>query len=398
MSKDSSYSGFSFEITAKAHPHHKARCGLLCTPHGVVSTPNFIFCATRAAIRGLSMLDMQKLGAEIVLGNTYHLLLRPGPEELESQGGLQKFTRWQKPMLTDSGGFQVFSLGHGSVGGEIKGQRHNQKSLIEKINDEGVVFRSHIDGKKIHLTPEYAIEVQRKIGADLILVLDECTPYHVDKIYTEKSMELSHAWGRRSLAAFQRGVEREKQQALYGIVQGGVYSDLRQRSIAYVNGEPFFGHAIGGCLGGSEGQMRDVVSMSCEGLTASRPVHLLGIGDWESIFHGVKCGIDTFDCVSPTRIARHGWALKKGRERRLNLHNRQHRSDHMPIDADCDCPVCVEGYSRAYLHHLFRVGESTGGYLLTLHNVRTMVRLMQEIQKAIPADSLEAVEHDWLES
>ncbi len=391
-----------FALGACGKREGRERRGVLTLPHGRVETPAFIFCATRGAIKGVGVKDLRSLGVEIILGNTYHLMVRPGEEVVEQSGGLQKFTGWGGPMLTDSGGFQIFSLGFGSVTGEIKGQRHNKNSLIVKKDEEGVVFRSHLDGKRLGLTPERSIEIQRSLGSDIILVLDECTPYHVDKRYTELSMELSHRWALRSYEEFCRGESAREsrglcRQGLYGIVQGGVYEDLRLRSVDFVNGLPFFGYAVGGCLGGSREEMREVVDFSCEGLQEEKPRHLLGIGDIESIFHGVRCGIDTFDCVSPTRIGRHGWALVKGGERRLNMSNARFRDDQEAMSPWCDGECCRGGYSRAYIHHLLRVGESLGGILLTYHNIRFMTGLMEAIRKGIESGRLRDVEREWLE-
>lgn len=387
--------GFSFEVLQRGEG--SSRLGVIETPHGLVNTPSFIFCATRGAIKGVGMHELRGLGVEIILGNTYHLMIRPGEDLVSECGGLQEFTGWRGPMLTDSGGFQVFSLGYGSVAGEIKGQRLNRKSLIEKIDEEGVVFRSHVDGKRLKLSPESAMDIQTKLGADIILVLDECTPYHVDKSYTEASMELSHRWAERCIRRFRERVsDGGYRQRLYGIVQGGIYPDLRERSIEFVNSNDFFGHAIGGCLGGSKQEMKEVIEFSCLGLDDSRPRHLLGVGDIESIFHGVRHGIDTFDCVSPTRIARHGWALIRGEQRRLNLNNSYFSNDKRLLSEECDCLTCENGYTRAYVHHLVRVGESSGGYLLSLHNIRHMTRLMSEIREGISRGNLSIVEQKWL--
>lgn len=395
---------FKFDIHFQS-VHSKARLGKLTTPHGIVETPAFIFCATKAAIKGATPHGMLKESTQIILANTYHLMLQPGPELMQKMGGLHRFMGWDGPMLTDSGGFQIFSLGQGSVAEEIKGNRGSTrpKSLL-KINEEGATFKSYIDGKMHVLTPEYSIQIQRALGADLIVVLDECTPFHVDKSYTERSMHLSHRWAERSLREFERGPSGV--QALYGITQGGVYPDLRKISADFVNSLPFFGHAVGGSLGANKEQMEEVVQMAMEPLDPTRPVHLLGIGGISDIFYGVQQGIDTFDCVHPTRLARHGGALvppsvweslgenPKGREH-INLRNARFREDSRPIDESCGCETC-RTFSRGYLHHLLKAGELLVMQALTLHNVHFMNRLLTSIRKAISEDRLGDEKKNWI--
>ena len=389
------YSNFSFQLHAR-DPASRARCGTLSTPHGSLDTPNFIFCGTKAAIKGLTIAQMREAGADFILSNTYHLMIQPGAELVEKMGGLHEFTGWDGPMLTDSGGFQIFSMGHGSVADEIKGRRtgsgERQKSLM-KITEEGAAFRSYLDGAKLFLSPERSIDIQRRLGADFILQLDECTAFHVDREYTARSMAMSHRWGDRSLAEFVRG--DDGRQALYGIVQGGVYPDLRVESSSYTRDRPFFGTAIGGSLGGDKSQMYEVVAMCMPHIHPDRPVHLLGIGGIGDVFSGVRNGIDTFDCVSPTRIARHGWALAEGAPgERLNLRNARYREDSGPLDERCTCYACAT-FSRAYLHHLIKVGEMTGMVLLSIHNVATMVRLMRDVRTGISTGTLDEVEKRW---
>jgi len=395
---------FRFDITFRAQDS-RARLGRLSTPHGVVETPAFIFCATKAAIKGATPQSMRQENTQIILSNTYHLMLQPGPEVVAQMGGLHKFMGWDGPMLTDSGGFQIFSLGHGSIAEEVKGRRQSSrpKSLLN-INEEGATFKSYIDGKRHTLTPEKSIQVQRGLGADLIVVLDECTPFHVDKSYTERSMHMSHRWAARSLQEFQRGPSGI--QALYGITQGGVYPDLRKISADFVNSLPFFGHAVGGSLGADKAQMAEVVEMAMESLDPARPVHLLGIGGISDIFYGVQQGIDTFDCVHPTRLARHGGALvrpstwetlgenPKGREH-MNLRNARFREDSRPIDETCGCQTC-QTLSRGYLHHLLKAGELLAMQALTIHNVHFMNRLLTSIRQAIFRECLEEEKKKWL--
>jgi queuine tRNA-ribosyltransferase len=336
-------------------------------------------------MKSVTTQQMVEVDAEIILANTYHLMLQPGHEFVFRHGGLHNMLHWNRPMLTDSGGFQIFSLGHGGVANEIKGRRncHIPKTLL-KIDEGGAHFRSYIDGKEWYLTPEKSIQIQRALGADLILALDECTPFHVDKYYTECSMERSHRWEQRSLQEFLKN--NDGQQALYGIIQGGIYEDLRQRSSAFVGEENFFGQAIGGSLGGAKEQMHDIVSMTCSHMLKDRPTHLLGIGGISDIWNGVANGIDTFDCVHPTRLARHGGALvnpdKMDGKEYINIKNARFAENINPIDENCSC-YCCQNFSCAYIHYLFKAKEMLGGQLLTIHNVAFMVRLAKEIRSVI---------------
>lgn len=388
------YKNFAFDIIYK-DDKSSARLGVLKTPHGNVETPNFIFCATKAAIKGVMPGQMRDCGTQIILSNTYHLMLQPGGNIVEKMGGLQKYTGWNGPMFTDSGGFQIFSLGHGSVASEIKGKRGNARpTTIKKITENGAEFRSYINGDIHVLTPEKSIEVQRQLGADLIVVLDECTPYHVDKSYTERSMHLSHRWAMRSLAEFLKGDDGS--QALYGIVQGGIYQDLRKEAASFVNDNNFFAHAIGGSLGASKSQMYDVVGTTMSLLSKDRPVHLLGIGGIRDIFYGIRQGIDTFDCVHPTRLARHAGALVKGQEKEhISLMNSRFKDDEGPIDENCNCTTC-KSFSRSYLHHLFKAKELLGMQAITIHNVTFMNELMKDIRIAIKEGSIDECEKSYL--
>jgi queuine tRNA-ribosyltransferase len=308
--EDVEYKNFGFELI-KQDDKTRSRLGKVTTPHGVIYTPNFVFCATKAAMKAITPAQLWEAGSQIILSNTYHLMLTPGPEIVEQMGGLQKFTGWRGPMLTDSGGYQIFSMGFGSVSSEIKGKRDTvamgwNQTLI-KIDESGATFRSYVDGTIHYLTPERSIDIQRQLGADLIVVLDECTPFNVDKDYTAESMRRSHRWAIRSLTEFNR--TDDGKQALYGIIQGGIYEDLRDESTAFINSHAFFGTAIGGSLGASKKDMHDIVAYTRARVRDDRPVHLLGIGGVRDIFHGVRQGIDTFDCVHPSRLGRHGGAL-----------------------------------------------------------------------------------------
>ncbi len=387
------YPGFDFEVVAEQEGH-QARLGKLTTPHGVVQTPAFVFCATKGTIKVASPQDMVAAGAQIILANTYHMMLRPGGELVEELGGLHSFTGWSGPMLTDSGGFQVFSLGHGSVADEIKGAKFSRQRTLLKITEKGAAFRSYIDGSRQLVTPERSIREQRRLGADIVLAFDECTPFHADRTYTRRSMEMTHRWADRSLQEFER--HHDGKQALYGILQGGVWRDLRLAAAEFISSRPFFGHAIGGSLGGTKQQMYDVVEHALVGLRRDKPVHLLGIGGVEDIWEGVSRGVDTFDCVSPTRIARHGWVLTREEPKwRMNLRNARFRRDPRPLREDCDCPTC-QRYSRAFIHYLFKAGEVQAMHHVTVCNVRFMVRLMQEIRDALAAGRFEQVRREWL--
>lgn len=308
-------------------------------------------------------------------------------------------------MLTDSGGFQIFSLGHGSVASEIKGKRMTGRAkTLLKITEEGAEFKSYVDGSMHLLTPEKSIQIQQGLGADLIVMFDECTPFHVDKRYTEKSMERTHRWGLRCLSEFDR-LDQENgiksRQALYGIIQGGIYPDLRKRACDFVNDQPFFGHAVGGSLGADKTQMYDVVDITTENLTPDRPIHLLGIGGIGDVFSGVEKGIDTFDCVHPTRLARHGGALVKARhnprpdKEHINLRNATYQSDPNPIEEDCACRTC-QNYSRAYIHHLLKAGELLAYTLISYHNVYVMNQLMEDIRMGLAEGTYADVKRDWL--
>ncbi|NBV28515.1 tRNA guanosine(34) transglycosylase Tgt [bacterium] len=395
------YPNFKYIVTAQTG---LARCGQIHTPHGVVETPNFIFCATKAAIKGATPTDLKQAHTQIILSNTYHLFLQPGADTVAHLGGLHKMLGWDGPMFTDSGGYQIFSLGHGSVAQEIKGKRNSTRNnTLLKITEEGAYFRSYLDGSKHVLTPEIAMQVQRKLGADLIVVLDECTPYHVEKKYTQSSMRLSHRWGLRSLDEFYK--TNDGKQAVYGIVQGGVYDDLRQESVQFVNENNFFANAIGGSLGASKQQMHDIVNYTASLLRKDRPTHLLGIGGIVDIFNGVRQGIDTFDCVHPTRLARHGGALLamplqaaegiEPKNEHINLRNARFALDTRPIDETCGCSTC-QTFSRGYLHHLIKAKEMLVMQALTVHNIYFMNRLMKAIRQAIQTDSLDDEQKKWI--
>ena len=405
------YPGFAFTVelqtTADAAWPDVARVGRLETPHGEIETPAFVFCATRGAIRGVTPEQMRAEQTQIILGNTYHLTLQPGGEAVARLGGLHKMMGWDGPMLTDSGGFQIFSLGGGSASAEIKGNRKSERpKMLLNIEEDGAVFRSYIDGSTHKLSPEDSIRVQRQLGADIILVLDECSPYEVGRDYTANSMALTHRWAERSVAEFARASAGSAgPQALYGIVQGGVYEDLRRESAEFTAAQPYFGYAVGGCLGSDAFELEGVVGMAMAPLNAAtpapRPVHLLGIGGVRDIWDGVAKGIDTFDCVNPTRLARHGSAYLRpvfaetdGDRDHVNLKNARYRDDDNPLDPECDCYTC-QTFSRSYLHHLIKAGEITATQYLAIHNVAFMNRLMARVRDAIRNDDYAAARAQW---
>jgi queuine tRNA-ribosyltransferase len=373
----------------------RARAGVLRTAHGEVRTPAFVPLATKATVKGLVPAEVRDLGYDMVLGNTYHLFLEPGHERIARLGGLHEFMRWEHPIITDSGGFQVFSMGYGTVADEIKGRaahgggdRHG-KTL--GITEDGVRFRSHIDGSERFLAPETSMEVQAALGSDIALVFDECTPFNVTKDYTARSTERTHRWLQRCIDWHERhGPER---QLVYGIVQGGVHEDLRKESAEAIATSAVDGIAIGGSLGADKPQMYEVVDWTTGVLDAhaeARPRHLLGIGDIDDLIRGAELGIDTFDCAMPTRLGRHGVALIPAPDRRwrVDLTAAKWRDSDEPIFEGCPCPTCAAGNTRGYLRYLVTNRELTGLRLLVVHNLAFVRRLMTRLRDAILAGRL----------
>lgn len=368
-----------------------ARAGRLHTAHGDVRTPAFVPLATKATVKGLLPSEVSALGYDMVLGNTFHLMLKPGSELIERLGGLHRFMDWNAPIITDSGGFQVFSLGHGTIADEIKGRsRHGagvrRQGAILSIEEQGVRFRSYVDGRERLLAPEGSMQVQAQLSSDIALVFDECTPFHVDRDYTARSTERTHRWLERCLRWHSEHGPPE--QLVYGIVQGGVYEDLRRESTQVVAASGCPGIAIGGSLGAEKSQMYEVVSYATTELGGEHeqlPRHLLGIGEIEDLIRGVELGIDTFDCAIPTRLGRHGTALVPEPESRwrLDLTKGAWRTVEEPLMDGCPCPACSRGLSRAYLSYLARSGELTGMRLLTHHNLAFVAGLMRELREAI---------------
>ncbi|HEV3318763.1 MAG TPA: tRNA guanosine(34) transglycosylase Tgt [Solirubrobacteraceae bacterium] len=391
----------AFTITAR-DASSRARAGVLSTAHGDVRTPAFTPLATKATVKGLLPEEVAALGYDMVLGNTFHLLLRPGPELIERFGGLGPFMGWSGPTITDSGGFQVFSMGHGTVAEEIKGRARGRpgerEGAILEIDESGVRFRSYVDGRVRFLSPEDSMATQAALRSDVALVFDECTPFHVDRTYTQRSTERTHRWLQRCLRW--HAEHGPDQQLVYGIVQGGVYEDLRRESAQLIGSSACDGIAIGGSLGSEKAQMYEVVSWATAelgGALEDRPRHLLGIGEVDDLIAGVELGIDTFDCAMPTRLGRHGTALVPDPDARwrLDLTKAGVRDSPQPLLEGCACPACSKGFSRAYLSYLARAGELTGTRLITMHNLAFLARLMGDLRQGIVEGRLGEVTARW---
>ena len=362
-----------FELE-KAASNGAARAGVLITPHGVVKTPVFIPVGSQATVKTLTPAELKGLGVSMVLANTYHLYLRPGVEVIEKLGGLHRFMAWEGPMLTDSGGFQVFSLGH-----------------MRSINDEGVLFRSHIDGSEHLLTPESAIDIQEKLGADIIMALDECAPYGADFDDMRRAMERTHLWAERC-----KSRHRREDQALFGIVQGGTFPELRKGSAAFLVSLEMPGYAIGGLSVGEPKELTySVVEETVALLPSSKPRYLMGVGSPEDLFEGVARGIDMFDSALPTRLARNGSLFTRGGRR--NIRNAIFKDLVGPIDSTCDCYTC-RTFSVAYLRHLFKAEELLAYRLATIHNLRFIMRLMEEIRRSLLDDTFLDLQESFLGS
>jgi queuine tRNA-ribosyltransferase len=382
-----------FEIHARDE-RSRARAGTLRTAHGDVRTPAFVPLATKATVRGLMPTEVEALGFDIVLGNTFHLFLDPGHELIRSFGGLHGFMGWNRPIVTDSGGFQVFSMGHGTVADEVKGrsafgtQRHGR---VLSIEEDGVTFRSYIDGSQKFMAPETSMEIQAALNSDLALVFDECTPFHVDRDYTARSTERTHRWLDRCLDW--HDAHGSSEQLVYGIVQGGVLEDLRVESAQAVAASRCDGIAIGGSLGAEKEQMYEVVGWATAVLPEDRPRHLLGIGEIDDLVRGVELGIDTFDCAMPTRLGRHGMALvpDPAKRWRVDLAKASWRNSDEPLMDGCPCAACAQGWTRGYWHYLARNRELTGQRLLTLHNLAFVQRVVARLRDGVLSGNLAGV-------
>jgi queuine tRNA-ribosyltransferase len=352
-------SSLQFSVTHR-DPSTGARRGRLLVPHGSVETPAFMPVGTQATVKAITPRDLKETGASMILANTYHLALRPGPEVVREAGGIHRFMAWDGPILTDSGGYQVFSL-----------------ASLNRVGEEGVSFRSHIDGDLVHLTPERSIEIQNALGADIIMAFDECAPYTADRPAVERAVERTARWAERSAAAHARD-----DQAIFGIVQGGIHEDLRRRSASQITALDFPGYAIGGVsVGETPAEMRRAVEVAAPLLPADKPRYVMGIGGPRDIVDMVASGIDLFDCVMPTRHARN--AALFTRDGILKMRNRSLARDFGPVEASCSCYTC-RTFTRAYVRHLYTRGEMLAGMLGTIHNLAFFQRLLAEIRHAIP--------------
>ena len=352
---------FNYELLAT---HHHARAGIFHTPHGDIQTPIFAPVGTQATVKSITPAQLEELGSSLVLANTYHLYLRPGDARIASLGGLHRFMQWPHPILTDSGGFQVFSLADN-----------------RKIDEEGVTFKSHIDGSFHRLTPESSITIQENLGADIIMAFDECAPPY-DRAYNERAMARTHAWAERCVQAHHR-----PDQALFGIVQGGIFPDLRQQSAEFIAALDLPGNAIGGLsVGETKSEMHSMLVVVDAVLPVDKPRYLMGVGAPEDLVNGVLRGIDIFDCVLPTRLARHHAAIT--RNGRINLVNAIHQEDPRPIVETCTCYTC-QHFSRAYLRHLIIAKEMLAATLLTIHNLHTLLQLMKDLRQSVLEGTLD---------
>ena len=359
---------FEFNLIAS---QGRARTGLFHTPHGDLETPVFAPVGTQAAVKALTPAQVEELGATLVLANTYHLYLRPGDELVREMGGLHPFMQWPRPMLTDSGGYQVFSLAE-----------------TRKIDDDGVTFKSHVDGSTHRFTPEKSIAIQENLGADIIMAFDECADPN-DHAYIAMAMERTHRWAERCLKAKTR-----PDQALFGILQGGINPDLRAASAEFIAALPFPGIAIGGLsVGETKAEMHAMLDLVTPLLPKTKPRYLMGVGTPEDLIEGIRRGVDIFDCVLPTRLARHNAAFSS--EGRLNLMNASFAHDRRPIDEACDCYTC-RTFTRAYLRHLIAAKESLAGTLLSIHNLRTMINLVNDMRAAIIDNTFDSKVPAWL--
>jgi queuine tRNA-ribosyltransferase len=359
------------------------------TAHGPVQTPAFIPLASKGTVRSLDSAEVAGLGYEMVLGNTYHLFVSPGPERIAAAGGLHRFMGWERALITDSGGFQIFSLAHGGVAQEVKGRGRGGRGAAVLIEEEGVNFRSYKDGTPLFISPEVSMDVQAKLGSDIALVFDECTPFHADRDYTARSTERTHRWLDRCLRWHRENGPRR--QAVFGIVQGGVHEDLRRESAQAVSEAPLDGLAIGGTLGRDKAEMREVLSFTAPLLPAAAPKHLLGIGEVDDLLAAIALGLDIFDCAVPTRFARHGVALAPSPDTRFRIDLRKAgwEGDRSPLVEGCPCPAC-QRHDRDYISYLARAEELTAIRLLCLHNLTYMQELTAQARFAIAAGAFDS--------
>lgn len=373
---------FNFEIIHQSKKS-RARVCRIHTPHGIIDTPNFVVVGTNGTLKALDTINVDALGVQLMFCNTYHLMLQPGADIIEQAGGLHSFMKRSMPLITDSGGFQVFSLAYGTVKDELKskGQKKGDSAVL-KINEDGVLFRSYRDGSLVLLTPETSVNIQKKLGADIIIPFDELPPYHIDNDTLAKSLDRTHRWQERS---FNTHITNKKNQAMYGVVHGGIDIRMRKSSVDFLSRLSFDGFAIGGSLGKTKEEMITMLTQLMPYIPSDKPNHLLGIGDLSSINAGVQLGIDTFDSSHPTRCARHGLLFThNGQVKILNNH---YKTLFAPIDKHCTCHTCLN-YSAAYIHHLFKAHELVGYTLATIHNVHYMVQQMRIYRESILNDEI----------
>ena len=384
------------------------RTGTISTPHGDIKTPAFVTVGTKATVKALSPEAVNDLGAQVVLANTYHLYLQPGDKLLAEAGGIHTFMNWNKPTMTDSGGFQAFSLGAAfgqqvskiskDTQQQVDGRKKKNSAIISeadpslaKITEDGVIFKSHIDGSKHTFTPERSMEIQHNIGADIMFAFDECTSPHASYEYQKEALGRTHRWAKRSLDAHKANKEASSKQGLFGIVQGGRFEDLRKESAEVISKMDFDGFGVGGSF--DKDDMYTTVGWVNKILPEDKPRHLLGIGEPMDLFGGVENGCDLFDCVAPTRIGRNGTLHTK--EGRLNIFNARFVNDFTPIDADCACYTC-KNYTRAYLSHLFRAKEMFGATLASIHNLHFVITLVDNIRHSIENDTFETYKEEFI--
>lgn len=359
-----------------------ARTGVLKTRHSEIQTPVFMPCATVGAVKGISPQELSEIGFEIILGNTYHLYLRPGNQEIKKNGGLQKWMNWPKSILTDSGGYQVFSLGKNFIDYNVE----SKKESLVKVNSRGVEFRSHLDGSKHSFDPEKVIDIQKNLGSDIVMVLDECTEYPATKERAEKSMQMTHRWAKRAIDYWQK--VGGNNQAIFGIIQGSTFKDLRTESAKYISSLNFDGIAVGGVsVGEGKENMYKVMKWLGPILPKDKPHYLMGIGEPEDIIEGVKWGFDMFDCVLPTRLGRHGtvWITSNwSKFEKMDLRKSKFKNDKKIIMKNCECSTCQAGYSRSYISHLIKEKEMLGMRLTSIHNLWLLNNLVVKLRKEIP--------------
>lgn len=377
MLKSETKTSFRFDLLYQSK-RSRARVGRIITPHGVIDTPNFVAVGTNGSLKALSNHELENMGLQLMFCNTYHMMVQPGTALVKEAGGLHTFIRRKSPIITDSGGFQVFSLAYGQVAKELKGQggKKHPNSVL-KVTEEGVTFRSYRDGQKIFLSPETAVDAQKDLGSDIIIPLDELLPFHVDEKRHRASFERTHRWELRSLHTH---LANTQNQAMFAVVHGGTNLELRRDSCQRLSAHPFDGFAIGGSLGCNHQELFETVTGTTPHLPPEAPVHLLGIGDVGSLTECISQGIDTFDSSYPTKIARHGLLItKKGP---LKISRLAHAREFFPVEEDCPCSTC-QHYSRAYLHHLFKAKEPTAATLATVHNLTFMIQWMNSIRTQI---------------